>query len=89
VFLPVACSIISSYSVVAVDAKDRLWALDCGRPTVNGTQWLNAGGAKLVGWDLSKDTEEPFKTIVLPTNVAYPETVLNDVRFDLRPSITK
>jgi hypothetical protein len=69
----------------SVDAKDRIWAFDTGRP--NGL--LNGGGAKLVGWDLNSQSKEPFKTIILPSNVAYPETLLNDARIDLRPGITK
>ncbi|KAJ3012090.1 hypothetical protein NUW54_g1975 [Trametes sanguinea] len=43
---------------VVVDGKDRVWALDTGRPRVNGTM-LNAatpGGPKLVGFDLNGAT---------------------------------
>ena len=44
------------------------------------------GGPKLVGIDLT--TNEIFQTIVFPVTVAYADSYLNDVRFDLRPSIT-
>jgi len=71
-------SLISVQSVV-VDAKSRLWLLDTGRiefgPPV-------AGGPKLVGVDLS--TNQVFKIIVFPPEVALPATYLNDMRFDLR-----
>jgi len=42
------------------------------------------GGPKLVGVDLT--TNKIFKTIVFPQTVAYPDSYLNDIRFDLRPS---
>ncbi|KAI0360599.1 hypothetical protein OH77DRAFT_701392 [Trametes cingulata] len=68
---------------VVVDGKDRVWALDTGRPRVNGTM-LNAatpGGPKLVGFDLSGRT---VATITFPTTVVAADSSLNDVRFDLR-----
>lgn len=42
------------------------------------------GGAKLVGVDLA--TNQVIKTIVFPLTVAYADSYLNDLRFDLRPS---
>jgi sugar lactone lactonase YvrE len=46
---------------------------------------LNSGGGKLVAFDLSaKNVSAPVQTIVFPPHVAYPETFLNDIRFDLR-----
>ncbi|EJU02269.1 MRJP-domain-containing protein [Dacryopinax primogenitus] len=78
--------LISVQSVV-IDPKDRLWILDTGRPSVNGVSLLaSEGGPKLIGVDLT--TNQTFQTITFPTWVAYPDTYLNDVRFDLRPSIT-
>jgi hypothetical protein len=71
-----------------VDAKDRLWALDTGRPTLNGKQLLNNGGGKLVAFDLSGNSTKPVQTIVFPLDVAGPNSFLNDVRFDLRPELT-
>ncbi|KAI0777755.1 major royal jelly protein-domain-containing protein [Trametes elegans] len=68
---------------VVVDGKDRVWALDTGRPRVNGTV-LNAatpGGPKLVGFDLNGTT---IATITFPTVVVAEDSSLNDVRFDLR-----
>ena len=45
------------------------------------------GGTKLVC--VSLDTDEVIQTITFPPNVAYPESYFNDVRFDLRNSITE
>ena len=41
-----------------------------------------AKGPKLVGVDL--DRNEVFQTIRFPSNVVFPTTYLNDLRFDLR-----
>ena len=73
---------------VVIDSADRLWILDTGRAlTPNGTLSLAAGnGPKLIGVDLTNDTI--FKTITFPNTVAYPDTYLNDVRFDLRANLT-
>lgn len=68
---------------VVVDGKDRVWALDTGRPRINGTM-INAvtpGGPKLVGFDLNGTT---IATITFPSTVVAADSSLNDVRFDLR-----
>lgn len=72
-----------------IDAQDRLWILDTGRVQDPGGVLLAAryGGPKLVGVDLT--TNKVFKTIVFPTDVAYSDSYVNDVRFDLRPSLTE
>lgn len=44
------------------------------------------GGPKLVGINLTNNTV--FKTIVFPPTVAYPDSYLNDVRFDLRSNLS-
>jgi sugar lactone lactonase YvrE len=73
---------------VVLDPQDRLWILDTGRALLEDGTLVNAspGGPKLVGVDIS--TGSVFKTIVFPPTVAYPDSYLNDVRFDLRPSVT-
>ncbi|TKA72408.1 hypothetical protein B0A49_02423 [Cryomyces minteri] len=73
---------------VVIDSKDRLWILDTGRVlTPNGTLVSAAyGGPKLVGVNLT--TNAVFKTIVFPTTVAFGDSYLNDIRFDLRPNVT-
>ena len=78
--------LIGSQSCV-VDSADRLWILDTGRVlTPNGTLvFASYGGPKLVGVDLT--TNKVIQTIVFPTTVAYADSYLNDVRFDLRPSV--
>jgi sugar lactone lactonase YvrE len=43
------------------------------------------GGPKLVGVSLSNNTV--FQTIVFPNTVAYPDSYLNDVRFDLSNNV--
>jgi len=68
---------ISVQSVV-VDPRDRLWVLDTGSIEF---QKVSYGGPKLVGIDLKQN--KIIKKIVFPTDVAVPETYLNDVRFDL------
>ncbi|KAF2152476.1 hypothetical protein K461DRAFT_327944 [Myriangium duriaei CBS 260.36] len=73
---------------VVIDSADRLWILDTGRVfTQDGTLVpASVGGPKLVGVNLSNDTV--FKTIVFPNTVAYPDSYLNDVRFDLSSNLT-
>ena len=63
---------------VYVDAKDRLWILDCGRvgaaPVVPGT-------AKLLAVDLK--TDKVVQTVTFPPEVAGKTSFVNDVRVDL------
>lgn len=74
---------------VVLDPQDRLWILDTGRAlTENGTLVpASYGGPKLVAVDLSSD--QVVQTIVFPTTVAFSDSYLNDVRFDLRPQLTE
>ncbi|OJJ48214.1 hypothetical protein ASPZODRAFT_14362 [Penicilliopsis zonata CBS 506.65] len=78
-----------SVQSVYIDAKDRLWILDTGRAqTPDGNLLLAThGGPKIVGVNLT--TNEVFQTITFPLDVAYPDSYLNDVRFDLRTTITE
>ena len=73
---------------VVIDSKNRLWVLDTGRVLTPGGVLVGAayGGPKLVGIDLT--TDKIFQTIVFEPTVAYSDSYLNDVRFDLRPEIT-
>jgi sugar lactone lactonase YvrE len=70
--------LVSVQSVV-VDPQDRLWILDTAAP---GFGPVLPGGPKMVGVDLK--TNQVFKTIPFPPDVALTTTYLNDVRFDLR-----
>ena len=68
-----------SVQSVVVDPKDRLWVLDTGSVGFGPTTY---GGPKMVGIDLQ--TNQVFKTIIFPQEIALANTYLNDVRFDLR-----
>ncbi|CAJ2508952.1 Uu.00g139780.m01.CDS01 [Anthostomella pinea] len=74
---------------VVIDPSDRLWILDTGRVLTPEGVLVSAtyGGPKLVGVDLA--TNQVFKTIVFPSTVAYGDSYLNDVRFDLRPNVSE
>lgn len=74
---------------VVIDPKDRLWVLDTGRAaTPEGVNVPSTpGGPKLIGIDLTNDTI--FQTILFPSNVAYSDSYINDIRFDLRSSVTE
>ncbi|KAK4549005.1 hypothetical protein LTR36_008778 [Oleoguttula mirabilis] len=78
---------IGSQSIV-IDPADRAWVLDTGRvESPNGTLVpASYGGPKLVGIHLNNNTV--FQTIVFPTTVAYSDSYLNDVRFDLRANLS-
>ncbi|KAI1385465.1 major royal jelly protein-domain-containing protein [Hypoxylon trugodes] len=73
---------------VVIDPLDRLWILDTGRALTPDGVLVSAtyGGPKLVGVSLT--TNSVFKTIVFPPTVAYGDTYLNDVRFDLRSNLS-
>ncbi|KAF1947970.1 major royal jelly protein [Clathrospora elynae] len=73
---------------VVLDPKDRLWILDTGRALLEDGTLVNAspGGPKLVGVNI--ESNSIIQTIVFPPTVAYPDSYLNDVRFDLRTSLT-
>lgn len=73
---------------VVIDSADRLWILDTGRVLSPEGVLVRAtvGGPKLIGVNLSNDTI--IQTIVFPDTVAYPDSYLNDVRFDLNPKLT-
>ena len=77
---------------VVIDPLDRLWILDTGRAAMqNGTNVASSvGGPKLIGVNLQNDTifKTIFKTILFPPNVVYSDSYINDIRFDLRLSVT-
>lgn len=80
-----------SVQALYVTPDDTLWVLDTGRPTVNQTGKISIpyaapGGPKLVAVDLSSNTVA--KTYTLPADVHYPDSYMNDLRFDLRPNVT-
>lgn len=68
---------------VVVDGLDRIWALDVGRPRVNGTTLMAAspGGPKLLGFHQNGTR---FATFTFPASVVPADSSLNDLRIDLR-----
>jgi sugar lactone lactonase YvrE len=74
---------------VVLDPLDRLWILDTGRALTSNATLVPAspGGPKLVCVSLSNDSV--IQTIVFPPTVAFADSYLNDVRFDLRPELTE
>ncbi|KAF3018892.1 hypothetical protein E8E14_009440 [Neopestalotiopsis sp. 37M] len=80
-----------SVQAVFVTPDDTLWALDTGRPTLNQTTspvvaYAQPGGPKLVAFDLATDTVKA--TYTLPADVHFPDSYMNDLRFDMRPNVT-
>ncbi|KAF2771917.1 hypothetical protein EJ03DRAFT_11438 [Teratosphaeria nubilosa] len=71
---------------------ETLWVLDTGRPTVHNAQsdpsmpYAQPGGPKLVAISLSNNTI--YRTYTFPADVHYPDSYLNDLRFDLRSNVT-
>lgn len=60
---------------------DTLWVVDTGRPTVNSSMaYAAVGGPKLVSIDLTSN--QVTRTYTFPATVHYPDSYLNDVRFD-------
>ncbi|ROV92955.1 hypothetical protein VMCG_09013 [Cytospora schulzeri] len=75
---------------VVIDPLDRLWILDTGRVyTPDGKTLVQSsfGGPKLLCVDLASDSV--IQTILFPQTVAFPDSYVNDVRFDLRPGLTE
>jgi len=72
---------------------ETLWVLDTGRPSIMNGQGESSmpygqpGGPKLIAISLSNDTV--YKTYTFPSTVHYPDSYMNDVRFDLRASVTE
>jgi len=74
------------------DRPETLWAVDTGRPTVHNAQgdpsmpYAQPGGPKLVAISLANNTI--YKTYTFPSNVYYPDSYFNDLRFDFNPNLT-
>ncbi len=69
---------------VVIDSSDTLWILDTGRvidPTSGMLLSASGNGPKLVAVDLTSNKVK--RTITFSETVAYPDSYLNDVRFDL------
>lgn len=74
------------------DRPETLWVLDTGRPRIHDGQgkpsmpYAQPGGPKLVAVSLSNDTI--YRTYTFPANVHYPDSYLNDLRFDFNPELS-
>ncbi len=76
---PVEKERLLSVQALAVDARNRLWILDCGR-IGNADPALNA--TKLVAVDLASG--QVVRTILFPATIAGPTAFFNDLVIDLR-----
>lgn len=71
---------------------ETLWLLDTGRPTIHNGQnepsmvYAQPGGPKLIAVSLQNNTA--YRSYTFPPDVHYPDSYLNDLRFDLRPDLT-
>jgi sugar lactone lactonase YvrE len=71
---------------------ETLWLVDTGRPTVHNAQgdpsmpYAQPGGPKLVAISLANDTI--YQTFTFPVDVHYPDSYLNDLRFDFNPELS-
>jgi sugar lactone lactonase YvrE len=71
---------------------ETLWVLDTGRPTIHNAQgdpsmpYAQPGGPKLIAISLTNDTI--YQTFTFPSTVHYPDSYLNDLRFDLRANVS-
>jgi hypothetical protein len=80
-----------SVQALYITPDDTLWVLDTGRPSINESQstsmpYAAPGGPKLVSINLSNNSIA--RTYTFPTNVHYPDSYMNDLRFDMRPDVT-
>jgi hypothetical protein len=72
---------------------ETLWVVDTGRPTITGSggapsmPYAQPGGPKIVGINLSNDSV--YATYTFPATVHFPDSYMNDIRFDLRPNVTE
>ncbi|KXS95283.1 hypothetical protein AC578_2580 [Pseudocercospora eumusae] len=71
---------------------ETLWAIDTGRPTVHNAMgdpsmpYAQPGGPKLVAISLENNTW--YQTYTFPPDVHYPDSYLNDLRFDFNPELS-
>ncbi|OWP01897.1 hypothetical protein B2J93_4747 [Marssonina coronariae] len=81
-----------SVQALFITPDDTLWVLDTGRPSINESQapsmpYAAPGGPKLVSINLSNDSIS--RTYTLPADVHYPDSYMNDLRFDMRANATE
>ncbi|KAF2449375.1 hypothetical protein P171DRAFT_439904 [Karstenula rhodostoma CBS 690.94] len=86
-------SVQAIYITPATSSRpETLWAIDTGRPTVHNAQgdpsmpYAQPGGPKLVAISLSNNSI--YQTYTFPADVHYPDSYLNDLRFDFNPNLS-
>lgn len=77
------------------DRPETLWVVDTGRPTISTTTpsgtatktmpYAQPGGPKIIG--ISLDNNTIYATYTFPPSVHFPDSYMNDIRFDLRPDV--
>ncbi|KAI4131628.1 MAG: hypothetical protein LQ338_001142 [Usnochroma carphineum] len=81
-----------SVQALFITPDDTLWVLDTGRPTINETTaptmpYAAPGGPKLCSINLTNDSVT--RTYTFPPDVHFPDSYMNDLRFDLRSNVTE
>ncbi|KAL2067741.1 hypothetical protein VTL71DRAFT_15837 [Oculimacula yallundae] len=81
-----------SVQALYITPDDTLWVLDTGRPSINESQapsmpYAVPGGPKLVSINLNNNSIS--RTYTLPPSVHYPDSYMNDLRFDMRSNATE
>jgi sugar lactone lactonase YvrE len=89
--------LISVQALYITPENDRrpetLWVVDTGRPTIMDAQgaptmpYAQPGGPKILGISLKNDTV--YATYTFPSDVHFPDSYMNDIRFDLRTNVTE
>ncbi|KAH5196989.1 hypothetical protein HBI25_139960 [Parastagonospora nodorum] len=86
-------SVQALYITPESDGRDEtLWVVDTGRPTITSDAgpsmpYAQPGGPKIVGISLKNDSV--YATYTFPASVHFPDSYMNDIRFDLRSSVTE
>ena len=82
-------SVQALYITTATASRpETLWVLDTGRPTIMDAQgapsmpYAQPGGPKLVAINTANNSI--YQTFTFPFTVHYPDSYMNDLRFDLR-----
>ena len=73
---------------------ETLWVLDTGRPTIHdgsgdpSMPYAQPGGPKVVAINITARNDTPYATYTFPPTVHYPDSYMNDLRFDLRGDLS-
>lgn len=73
---------------------ETLWILDTGRPTIHDGQgnpsmpYAQPGGPKIVAINITAQNDTVYATYTFPSTVHYPDSYMNDLRFDLRSNLS-